>query len=66
MKLPRLSMMGHAVAQTGLTALQVGQAASGLVPFPWNIAVHAGIGITQGLIALHHHTSPPTDETDSK
>jgi len=59
MRLPRFSMMEHAVAQTGLLGLQIANAAQPFLPFPWNIAVAGGVGIVQGLLALHHHGTPP-------
>lgn len=58
MKLPRLSMMEHAVAQTGLLGVQIAHAAQPFLPFPWNIAVAGGIGTVQGLLALWHHSTP--------
>jgi hypothetical protein len=52
-------MIEHAVAQTGLLGLQIAHAAQPFVPFPWSIAVAGGVGIIQGLLALHHHGIGP-------
>jgi hypothetical protein len=48
-------MIEHAVVQVGLLGLQIAHAAQPFVPFPWSIAVAGGLGIIQGLVALHHH-----------
>lgn len=60
MKLPHLSRFWHGVSQAGLTALQVGNIATKFLPFPWNLAAGAGIALTQGLLALHHHQPSPS------
>lgn len=63
MKLLRLSMMEHAVAQTGLVGLQVATIASNTFPFPWNLALAGGIGIVQGFVGLWHHHAPVAPKT---
>jgi hypothetical protein len=47
----------HIVAHVGLIALQVANAASKVIPPPWNVAVAGGAALAQGIIALR---SKPT------
>lgn len=50
-----MSKFLHGLAHAGLIAFQVANAAAPFVPPPYNVAVAAGIGFVQALLALKNH-----------